>query len=94
LHTTKGFYIKSRNGKLQQEDRVYATSAFCSVAEEGMAKSAPAVEGGAESAVAGVEEVGVKEAAEAAEGEIIDTMAGANFFAFSKKAFSSERVWP
>jgi hypothetical protein len=59
-----------------------------------MAKSAPAVEGGAESAIAGVEEVGIKEAAEAAEGEIIDTMAGANFFAFSKKAFSSERVRP
>jgi hypothetical protein len=59
-----------------------------------MAKSAPAVEGGAESAIAGVEEVGVKEAAKAAEGEIIDTMAGANFFTFSKKAFSSERVRP
>jgi hypothetical protein len=62
--------------------------------EEGMAKSALAVEGGAESAVTGVEEVGVKEAAEAAEGEIIDTMAGASFFAFSKKAFNSERVRP
>jgi hypothetical protein len=36
----------------------------------------------------------MKEAAEAAEGEMIDTMAGANFFAFSKKTFSSERVWP
>jgi hypothetical protein len=57
-------------------------------------KSASAVEGGAELAVAGVEKVGVKEAAEAAEGEMIDTMAGANFFAFSKKAFSSERVRP
>jgi hypothetical protein len=59
-----------------------------------MAKSAPAVKGGAESAVTGVEEVGVKEVAEAAEVEIIDTMAGASFFAFSKKAFNSERVWP
>jgi hypothetical protein len=59
-----------------------------------MANSAPAVEGGAESAVAGVEEVGVKEAADATEGEMIDTMAGASFFAFSKKAFSSERVRP
>jgi hypothetical protein len=88
---TKGFYIKSRNGKLQQEDRVYATSAFYSVAEEGMAKSVPAVEGGAESGIAGVEEVGIKESAEE---EIIDTMAGANFFAFLKKAFSSERVRP
>jgi hypothetical protein len=64
------------------------------VAEEGMAKSAPAVEGGVESAIAGVEEVVVSEAAEAAEGEMIDTMAGTNFFAFSKKAFSSERVQP
>jgi hypothetical protein len=94
LHATKGFYIKSRNWKLQQRSRVYATSAFCSVVEEGMANSAPVVEGGAESAVAGVEEGGVKEAAEAAEGEIIDTMAGASFFAFSKKAFNSERVQP
>jgi hypothetical protein len=59
-----------------------------------MAKSAPAVEGGAESAVAGVEEVGAKEATKAAEGEMIDTMAGTNFFAFSKKAFSSERARP
>jgi hypothetical protein len=64
------------------------------VAEEGAAEAAPAVEGSAGSAVAGVEEAGVEEAVEAAEGEIIDTMAGANFFAFSKKAFSSERVRP
>jgi hypothetical protein len=91
---TKGFYIKSRNEKLQQEGRVYATSAFCSMAEEGMAKSAPAVEGGVESAIAGVKEVGIKEAAEAAEGEIIDTMVGASFFAFLKEAFNSEWVWP
>jgi hypothetical protein len=46
------------------------------------------------SAIAGVEEVGVEEAAEATEGEIIDTMAGENFFAFLKKAFSSQRVRP
>jgi hypothetical protein len=44
--------------------------------------------------VAGVEEGGAIEAAAAAKGEIIDTIAGTNFFAFSKKAFSSERVWP
>jgi hypothetical protein len=56
-----------------------------------MANSAPAVEGGAESAIIGVEEVGVKGATE---GEMIDTMAGASFFAFSKKAFNSERVRP
>jgi hypothetical protein len=59
-----------------------------------MVEVAPAVEGGVGSAITGVEEVGAGEAAEAAEGEIIDTMAGANFFAFSKKAFSSKRVRP
>jgi hypothetical protein len=64
------------------------------MAKEGMAKSVPAVKGGAESAIAGVEEVGIKEVVEAAEGEIIDTIAGSNFFAFSKKAFSSEWVRP
>jgi hypothetical protein len=61
------------------------------VAEEGMANSSPAVKGGAGSFVAGV---GIVDVAEAAEGEIIDTRAGANFFAFSKKVFSSERVRP
>jgi hypothetical protein len=64
------------------------------VAEEGAAEAAPAVEGSTGSAVAGVEEVGVEEAAEAAEGEIIDMMAGKNFFAFPKKAFSSKWVRP
>jgi hypothetical protein len=64
------------------------------VAEEGMAEAAPAVGGGADSFVAGVEEAGVEEATEAAEGEIIATMVGEKFFAFSKKAFSSERVRP
>jgi hypothetical protein len=66
----------------------------CSVAEEGTAEAAPAVEGSTVSAIAGVEEVGVEQAAEATKGEIIDMMAGENFFAFSKKAFSSERVRP
>jgi hypothetical protein len=94
LHTAKGFYNQKQKLKLQQRSQVYATSAFCSVAEEGMAASALAVEGGAELAVAGVKEVGAKEAAEAAEGEIIDTMAGGNFFAISKSAFSSEWVQP
>jgi hypothetical protein len=64
------------------------------MAEEGMAEAAPAVGGGADSFIAGVEEAGIEEAAEAAEGEIIATMAGENFFAFSKKAFSSEWVRP
>jgi hypothetical protein len=80
--------------KNYKESRVYATSAFCSVAAEGMINSALGVEGGAASAVAGVEEGGTTEAAAAAKGEIIDTMAGTNFFAFSKKDFSSERVRP
>jgi hypothetical protein len=61
------------------------------VAEEGAAEAAPVVEGGADSLVTGVKEAGVEEAAG---GEIIAMMAGANFFAFSKKAFSSERVRP
>jgi hypothetical protein len=64
------------------------------MAEQGMAEVAPTVRGGADSFIAGVKEAGVEEATEAAEGEIIATMAGKNFFAFSKKAFSSERVWP
>jgi hypothetical protein len=44
--------------------------------------------------VAGVEEIGIEEAAEAVEGEIIAMMPGTNLFAFSKKAFSSERGRP
>jgi hypothetical protein len=63
LLTAKGFYNQKQKLKLQQRSRVYATSAFCSVAEDGMVASAPAVEGGTESAVTGVEEVGAKEAA-------------------------------
>jgi hypothetical protein len=59
-----------------------------------MANSETEVEGGAESSVAGVKEGGATEAAAATEGEIIDTMAGTNFFAFSEKDFSSERVRP
>jgi hypothetical protein len=59
-----------------------------------MAKAMPAVEGGAGSSIAGVKGVGTIEVVEAAEGEIIDTRAGANFFAFSKKAFNSKWVWP
>jgi hypothetical protein len=64
------------------------------VAEEGAAAAAPVVGGGADSLVARIKGAGAGEVAEAAEGEIIATMAGANFFAFSKKAFSSERVRP
>jgi hypothetical protein len=59
-----------------------------------MAEAAPAFRGGTDPLVAGVEEIGVEEATEAAEGDIIAMMLGANLFAFSKKAFSSERERP
>jgi hypothetical protein len=74
-----------------QKSRVYATSAFCFVAEEGTANSLPEVDGGTGSSTAGG---GAADGAEDAEGEIIVTNAGANFFAFSKKAFISSRVQP
>jgi hypothetical protein len=79
---------KTKNYKGGQ---VYATSASRSAAEVGVAEAAPASGGGTDPLVAGVEEIGVVPVAEAAEGEIIDTMPGAYFFAFSKKAFNSER---
>jgi hypothetical protein len=59
-----------------------------------VAEAAPAFGGGTDPLIAGVEEIGVEVAAEAAEGEIIATMPGANLFALSKKAFSSERGRP
>jgi hypothetical protein len=59
-----------------------------------MAEVAPALGGGTDPLVAGVIETGVVEVAEAAEGEIITTMPDAYLFAFSKKAFSSERGRP
>jgi hypothetical protein len=71
--------------------QVYATSASRSAAEVGVAEAAPASGGGTDPLVTGVEEIGVVPVMEAAEGEIINTMPGAYFFAFSKKAFSSER---
>jgi hypothetical protein len=74
--------------------QVYATSASRSAAEVGVAEAAPASGGGIDPLVTGVKEIGVVPVAEAAEGEIINTMSGAYFFAFSKKAFSSERGRP
>jgi hypothetical protein len=62
--------------------------------EEGVAEAAPALGGGTDPLVTGVEETGVAEVAEATEGEIITMMPGAYLFAFSKKAFSSERGRP
>jgi hypothetical protein len=59
-----------------------------------VAEAAPAFGGGTDPLVAEVKEIGVEAAAEAAEGEIITTMPGANLFAFSKKAFSSEQGRP
>jgi hypothetical protein len=77
--------------KITKGGQVYATSAPQSAAEVGMAEAAPAFGEGTDPLVTGVEEIGVEAAAEAAEGEIIATMPGTNLFAFSKKAFSSER---
>jgi hypothetical protein len=88
LHATKSFY--RRNLKLQKS-RIHTTSAFCCVAEEGTADSSLEVDGGTGSSAAGG---GAADTAEAAEGEIVINSAGANFFAFSKKAFISSRVWP
>jgi hypothetical protein len=59
-----------------------------------MVASSAVAGGGAEEVVNEIAEVGAKEAAEAAEGEIMDTMAGDNFFTFSKKGFNSDRVRP
>jgi hypothetical protein len=61
------------------------------VAEEGMINSSPTIEEGAGSSVA---RGGIVDVTEVVEGEIIDARAGANFFAFSKKAFNSARVRP
>jgi hypothetical protein len=60
----------------------------------GVAEVVPASGGGTDPLVAGVEEIGVVLVVEAAEGEIIDMMPDAYFFAFSKKAFNSERGRP
>jgi hypothetical protein len=86
------YYIKVKL-KITKGGQVYATSASQS-AEVGMAEAAPAFGGGMDPLVVRVEEIGIEAAVEAVEGEIIATMPGANLFAFSKKAFSSERGWP
>jgi hypothetical protein len=82
---------KGEKLKNYKESRVYATSALCSVAEEGTAASSPEVNGGTGFSSA---EAGAAGTAEAAEGEIVVSNAGANFFALSKKTFISSRVWP
>jgi hypothetical protein len=58
----KVFTFKRRNLKLQRS-RVYATSAFCFVAEEGMTNSSPAVDGSAGSSAASGGAVDAVEAA-------------------------------
>jgi hypothetical protein len=85
--------LHPKGGKLKnyKESRVYATSALCSVAEEGMSASSPEVDGGTGFSAA---EAGAAGTAEAAEGEIVVSSAGANFFALSNKTFISSRVWP
>jgi hypothetical protein len=80
--------------KITNGGQVYGTSASRSAAEVGVAEAAPASRGGTDPLVAGVEEIGAVPVVEATEGEIIDMMPGAYFFAFSKKAFSSERGRP
>jgi hypothetical protein len=59
-----------------------------------VAEAAPTFRGGTDPLIVGVKEIGVEAAIEAAEGEIITMMHGANLFAFSKKAFSSEQGQP
>jgi hypothetical protein len=61
------------------------------MAEEGTATSSPEVDGGTGFFAA---EAGAAGTAKAAEGEIVVNNVGANFFALSKKAFISSRVWP
>jgi hypothetical protein len=61
------------------------------MAEGGAANSSPEVDGGTGLSTGGS---GASGTAEAAEGEIVVSNAGANFFAFSKKAFISSRVYP
>jgi hypothetical protein len=61
------------------------------VAKEGTVTSSPEVDGGTRFSAAEASAAGI---AEAAEGEIVVNNVGANFFALSKKAFISSRVWP
>jgi hypothetical protein len=81
---------KGEKLKNYKESQVYTTSSLCSAAEEGMTASSPEVDGGTRFFTA---EAGAAGTAEAAEGEIVVNNAGANFFALSKKAFISSRVW-
>jgi hypothetical protein len=79
LQSTKTFCIQKKETKKLQRSRIYATSALCSVAEEGAAISSPEADDGTGfSAVGG----GAAGTAEATEGDIVVSNVGANFFAF------------
>jgi hypothetical protein len=80
----------SKEKKLQEKTKFYATSAAGSMAVEGAEESAAALGGGIEELGTGVEELGAG-VKEAAEGVIIDTMSGMYSFAFLKNPSSSER---
>jgi hypothetical protein len=86
----KFYYINSKEKKLQEKAKFYATSAVGSMAVEGVEESASAPSGGIRVLGIGVKELGTG-VKEAAEGVIIDTMPGAYFFAFLKNPSSSER---
>jgi hypothetical protein len=80
----KVYYTSSKERKLQEKVKIYATSAVGSMAEEGVEDSAAAAPGG------GVAELGAG-VKEAAKGVIRDTMPGAYSFAFLKNPSISER---
>jgi hypothetical protein len=86
----KFYYINSKEKKLQEKAKFYATSAAGSVAVEGAEESALALGRGIEVLGTGVEELGAR-VEEAAEGVIRDTMPGAYSFAFLKNPSISER---
>jgi hypothetical protein len=90
LHVTKVFTFKRR--KLQTTKKL----SLCHLSillrgRRGHDKFLAKVDGGTRSSAVGG---GAADAAEDAKGEIIVTNAGANFFAFLKKAFISSRVRP
>jgi hypothetical protein len=72
----KFYYINSKEKKLQEKAKFYATSAAGFVVVEGAEESASALGGSIKALGTGVEELGVG-VEEAAEGVIIDTMPGA-----------------
>jgi hypothetical protein len=88
------YYISSKETKLQEKAKFYATSVAGSMAVEGAEESEAALGGGIEELGAGVDELGAG-VKEAAEGVIRDTMPGAYSFAFLKNpsSFETGRAW-